>query len=179
MITMSISTMTGDEGQTSLWSGERVDKDSLRVEAYGTVDELNSFLAEAKHHTCEEVSRYILSVQRFLFKVGGQLASKDVQYVEPVSEEDVEKLTKSVHYFEEIVGLKGFVIPGSTIASAKLDICRTIARRAERRIIALSRLEKVPGPVRKYINRLSDFLYIIARYEEFKEKKLLYKNDVE
>ncbi len=172
MITMSISTMTGDGGQTSLWSGERVDKDSLRVEAYGTVDELNSFLGEAKHYTSEEVSQLILSVQRFLFRVGGQLASKDVQYIEPVSEEDVEKLTKGVHRFEEIVGLKGFVIPGSTVASAKLDICRTIARRAERRIIALSRLEKVPDPVR-------DFLYILARYEEFKEKKLLYKNDID
>jgi ATP:cob(I)alamin adenosyltransferase len=121
----------------------------------------------------------MLSVQRFLFRVGGQLASKDVQYVEPVSEEDVEKLTKNVHHFEEIVGLKGFVIPGSTIASAKLDICRTVARRAERKIIALSRLENVPDPVRKYINRLSDFLYILARYEEFKENKLLYKNNVD
>lgn len=68
---MSISTMTGDGGQTSLWSGERVDKDSLRVEAYGTVDELNSFLGEAKHYTSEEVSQLILSVQRFLFRVGG------------------------------------------------------------------------------------------------------------
>jgi ATP:cob(I)alamin adenosyltransferase len=179
MITMSISTMTGDGGQTSLWSGERVDKDSLRVEAYGTVDELNSFLGEAKHYTSEEVSQLILSVQRFLFRVGGQLASKDVQYIEPVSEEDVEKLTKGVHRFEEIVGLKGFVIPGSTVASAKLDICRKIARRAEIRIIALSRLEKVPDPVRKYINRLSDFLYILPRNEEIKENKHLYKNDID
>lgn len=175
---MSISTKTGDAGQTSLWSGERVDKDSLRVEAYGTIDELSSFLSEAKHHTCAEVTAQLLAVQRFLFSVAGQLACKDSQYEEPVREEDVEKLTDAVHRYEKIVKLKNFVIVGSTLASAKLDICRAVARRAERRIISLARLEKVPDPVRKYVNRLSDFLFILARYEEFTAGKLLYKTEV-
>ena len=175
---MSISTGTGDDGKTSLWSGERIEKDSLRVESYGTVDELNSFLGEAKHFVCNEIEAHIINVQRFLFSIAGQLASRDVQYVEPVTEEAIDSLTLLIHRYEAIINLKGFVIPGSTIASAKLDVCRTVARRAERRILALSKTETVPEPVRKYINRLSDFLFILARYEEYLAGKLLYKNDV-
>jgi cob(I)alamin adenosyltransferase len=119
-------------------------------------------------------------VQRFLFRVGGQLASKDVQYIEPVSEEDVEKA------YERRPSLRGDRWPQRIRDSREHGrLCEAghmqndSQESRERRIIALSRLEKVPDPVRKYINRLSDFLYILARYEEFKEKKLLYKNDID
>lgn len=172
---MSITTGSGDKGETSLWSGERVKKDSLRVEAYGTVDELSSFLGEAKHFVSEEIACHIVSLQRFLFKVAGQLASRDMQYAEPIVETDIVAITELIHEFESVVKLEGFVIPGSTIGSSKIDICRTIARRAERRVIALSRVEEIDASLLKYINRLSDLLFVFARYEEFKVGKIVYK----
>ncbi len=172
---MSISTKTGDQGKTSLWSGERVPKDSFRVEAYGTVDELNSLLAEAKHLVKNESTRKtILEIQDDLFRVGGVLASVgDFDY--PITEADPERITGYIHLLEKEVQLKGFVIPGSTIQSAKLDTCRTVARRAERRILTLAENETVPHPLIKYINRLSDLIYMMARYEEKKENKLQLK----
>jgi ATP:cob(I)alamin adenosyltransferase len=175
---LSITTGTGDKGETSLWSGERVNKDSLRVEAYGTVDELSSFLGEAKHFVSEEIGRHIVSIQRFLFKLAGKLASRDMQYVEPIVENDIVAITELVHEFESVVKLDGFVIPGSTIGSSKIDICRTVARRAERRIVALSRVETIDTTLLKYINRLSDLLFIFARYEEYKAGKIVYKKDI-
>ncbi|AEX84939.1 ATP--cobalamin adenosyltransferase [Marinitoga sp. 1135] len=173
---MSISTGGGDKGQTSLWSGERVDKDDARVEAYGTIDELSSFLGEAKHYVKSyKVKDIIHKVQDNLFRVAGELASESKLFVQPITKEDVDEITKLVHYFEDAVQLKGFVIPGTTIQSAKLDICRTIARRAERRIITLSKKNKVNEYLIKYVNRLSDLLFIMARFEEYIEDKIEYK----
>jgi cob(I)alamin adenosyltransferase len=173
---MSISTKTGDKGTTGLWSGERTWKDDLRVEAYGTVDELNSFLGEAKHFTEDkEIFEIIENVQDSLFRVAGQLASKSKQFVELISDNDIDKLTEWVHQYEQQVTLTGFVIPGSTLSSAKLDICRTIARRAERKIISLMRKEDIPDELVKYVNRLSDLLFIMARKEEAVEDKIQHK----
>jgi len=177
-ILLSISTGTGDGGETSLWSGERIEKDSARVEAYGTIDELSSFLGEAMHFSTEEVAHHLVMIQRSLFKAAGQLASKEVDYIEPIEEDDVQSLTELVHRYESELKLDGFVIPGSTVSSSKLDICRTVARRAERRIIALSRTEKVDRLLLKYINRLSDLLFMFARYEEYKAGKIVYKRDI-
>lgn len=172
---MSISTKTGDKGKTSLWSGERVSKNAPRVEAYGTVDELGSHLGEAKHFVkSDKIKEIIVSIQEDLFKVAGSLASTG-EYKYPVTLEDVERLTNHVHDLEQQVPLTGFVIPGSTIQSAKLDICRTIARRAERRILSLDELEKVPEPLRQYMNRLSDLIFMLARFEEKLENKLEFK----
>ena len=155
---MSVSTKTGDKGETSLWTGERIKKNHLRVEAYGTVDELNSTIAEAKHLVkSERVKQVIIEIQNDLFRVAGSLASiGDFAY--PMNPGDVERITKYVYEFEQEVELTGFVIPGSTIQSAKLDTCRTVARRAERRILTLAETETVPEPVRKYVNRLSDLI---------------------
>lgn len=175
---MSISTKSGDKGQTGLWSGERVWKDDVRVDAYGTVDELNSHLGEAKHFVkSKEIFGIIEQLQRELFNVAGQLATKDKEYIESVKQSHVDHLTDMVHQFEKQVELSGFVIPGSTVSSAKLDICRTVARRAERIVIALSKKEMVQELVIQYLNRLSDLLYIMARVEEvgkikFKEKRV-------
>lgn len=174
---MSISTKTGDKGKTSLWSGERVAKNSARVEAYGTVDELNSNLAEAKHLVkSPRVKDMILEIQDDLFRAAGALASSG-EFAYPMLETDVKRITQYVHDFEAEVELTGFVIPGSTPQSAKLDVCRTIARRAERRIITLdeSGTEQIPEPVKKYINRLSDLIYMMARYEEKLAEKLVFK----
>ncbi len=164
---MSISTKTGDKGTTSLWSGERVSKDDLRVEAYGTVDELDSHLGESKHYVkIERVKEIIERVQNDLMKVMGELASLSKEYSLPLKLEDINWLTDCVHSFEVDVQLKGFVIPGNTIQSAKLDICRTITRRAERRIIELSHESEVNTLVIQYMNRLSDLCFIMARAEE-------------
>jgi ATP:cob(I)alamin adenosyltransferase len=172
---MSISTKTGDKGKTSLWSGERIDKNSSRVEAYGTIDELNSHLAEAKHLVkSKKIKQMIVEIQNDLFQAAGALASTE-EFAYPVHTEDVERITNYVHDFEKEVKLTGFVIPGSTLQSAKLDVCRTIARRAERRILTLAETENVPEPVRKYVNRLSDLIYMMARFEEKLQNKLEFK----
>lgn len=174
---MSISTKTGDKGTTGLWTGERVKKNSQRVEAYGTVDELNSFLAEAKHLVkSEEVRKIIAEIQDDLFRVAGSLASLG-DYAHPVTLAHVDRITDYVHDFEKRVTLTGFVIPGATVQSAKLDVCRTIARRAERRILDLDETESnsVPEPLKKYMNRLSDLIYMLARFEEKLENKLEFK----
>jgi ATP:cob(I)alamin adenosyltransferase len=174
---MSITTKTGDTGETGLWSGQRISKDDLRVECYGTLDELNSFLGEAKHYVkSAEVHKIIEQVQKDLFKVAGELATKDIPFVDPVSEMETDEMTAQIHNFESKVELTGFVLPGSIISSAKLDICRTIARKAERRIITLSRHEKIPATIIKYVNRLSDLIYIMARFEEKMEGKIRLKN---
>ncbi|MFA6507328.1 MAG: cob(I)yrinic acid a,c-diamide adenosyltransferase [Treponemataceae bacterium] len=174
---MSLVTKSGDDGTTSLWSGERIGKDELRVECYGTIDELNSFLGDARHVVKTDLAaKYLDEIQEDLFRVAGTLATRgETAYVQPVYEEDVERLTNWVYELEKMVPLSGFVIPGSTPGSAKLDICRTVCRRAERRIVALARIEPIDTFTRHYVNRLADFLFMIARYEEQSEGAIRFK----
>ena len=107
----------------------------------------------------------------------GQLASKSSPFPKPVTPVEIDKLTALVHDFEQRVDLKGFVIPGSTVPSAKLDVCRVIARRAERRIVTLAKTEEIPAEILQYVNRLSDFFFILARWIEKKENALVYVNN--
>lgn len=174
---MSIATKTGDDGTTGLWSGERIGKDELRVECYGTVDELNSFLGLARRAVeTERAAELIDALQEDLFRVAGALATRgESTYAQPVCEDDVDRITLWVHELEAAVSLSGFVIPGSTEASARLDVCRTVCRRAERRIVALSRREAVDGPTRRFVNRLSDLLFMLARLEEASAGAIRYK----
>ncbi|MDI3504497.1 MAG: cob(I)alamin adenosyltransferase [Candidatus Cloacimonadota bacterium] len=174
---MSITTQGGDQGQTSLYTGERVAKNNLRVEAYGTLDELDAFLGEAKHHVAdEEVYELLIQTHNLLYRVMGELATPDGSYQMPLCAEEVEAITNTIHHYEGKVNLKGFVIPGSCIASAHLDICRTVARRAERRVIALAQEADISAVLLKYVNRLSDFFYILARYLEDQAGVLRYKS---
>ncbi len=159
-------TRTGDAGTTGLWSGERVGKDDLRVEAYGTIDELSAQLAVAKHQLPAERGELLEKIQNDLFKVAGMLATRGGVYVHPLTSDEVGFLEQLIHGLEERVTLHGFCIPGMTPIAAQLDLCRTVARRAERRIIALDRVESVSEPLRCYVNRVSDFLYLLARFEE-------------
>jgi ATP:cob(I)alamin adenosyltransferase len=173
---MSISTKTGDKGTTSLWSGQRVRKDSLRVEAYGTIDELDSHLSEALFYIETPLTRqYLDLIQQKLYRVMGQLATKDKEFVAPILPGDVEEITALVHHLEADVRLTGFVKTGRIVSSAKLDICRTIIRRGERRILELHQTEEVDENLRMLINRLSDLIFIMARYEEKLVGKLEYK----
>lgn len=173
---MSITTKGGDKGQTSLFSGERVWKDDLRVDAYGSLDELDAHIGDAKHMLEDAVMQEMLTdLQNRLYRAMGQLATVSAEFPLPICIEDVERLTNAIHEFEALTPITGFVVPGSTPASAKLDICRTIARRAERRVIALSRQEEVDPVLLGFVNRLSDFFYIMARRVEDKQGALTYK----
>jgi len=169
---MSISTKSGDKGKTSLWSGERVAKNSIRVEAYGTIDELNSYLGETKHYVkLERVKEIIEEIQHDLFRVGGSLATIG-EFKKTIEKQHVDRITDLVHEFEKEFEFKGFVVPGMTVQSAKLDVARTISRRAERRVLSLADTTEISEEVKKYVNRLSDLIYILARVEEKAEGKL-------
>jgi len=164
---MSITTKGGDKGQTSLYSGERVWKDDLRVDAYGSLDELDAMIGECKHHiTNHAIKELLLNVQNCLYRVMGQLATKNGEYPYHICDKDVELITGIIHDFESKLQLQGFVIQGSTLPSAQLDICRTVARRAERRVIALAHAEEIAPDLLSYVNRLSDLFFVCARFVE-------------
>ena len=166
---MKIYTKTGDKGQTSLYDGTRVYKDSLRVESYGTVDELNSSIGFAmKFIDDEEMVEKLKKIQMRLFFVAGELATvEEGKYKYKVREEDIVALEEIIDVcLPEISGEDKFIIPGSSKASAALHVSRTICRRAERRILTLKREEPVSDVLLKFVNRLSDVLYTYARYLE-------------
>lgn len=172
---MSIVTRTGDEGMTSLWSGERVWKDDLRVEAYGTVDELSSCLGLARHQVrLPETVAEIELIQRSLVRVAGELASRGQPFTRPINSHDEAELSEKVAELEERIVLTGFVVPGMTPGSAALDLARTVCRRAERRIVALARESEVSDSLRQWLNRLSDYLFMLARAEEEAEGKITF-----
>ncbi|MBM4403031.1 MAG: cob(I)yrinic acid a,c-diamide adenosyltransferase [Candidatus Cloacimonetes bacterium] len=173
---MSITTKTGDQGTTSLYSGECIGKGEIRVESYGTLDELDAHIGEARHYIePEEIRQILTDLQNRLSRSMGELASISQTYPYPICLKDVDELTALVYRFEAEVDLSGFVIPGMTLASAKLDICRTIARRAERRIAELAQKEPVPPEIQQFVNRLSDLFYIMARRLEQHCGVLTYK----
>ncbi len=165
---MSISTKRGDSGQTGLAGGIRVSKSSLRVEAYGTVDELNTVLGLARSHCGNEDLRDRTKlIQRELFRIGSGLAtppeSKKPQV--PITVEMVEALTSQVHEIESIEGLlSDWSLPGEHPAGAAFDVARTVCRRAERCVVRLIEAgETVEPNILAYLNRLSDLLWLFAR----------------
>lgn len=174
---MTIYTKTGDRGSTSLFDNKRVPKDHIRVESYGTIDELNSFLGLAKNYVeDEEMYNLIENIQNKLFTVGAYLATEDSDKIKyHIQEKDVEDLEKIIDtYMGKLKDVKGFIVPGSCKKSAYLHVARTICRRAERRIITLSHEVEIDQLVIKYINRLSDCLYALARYSEGREVSVKY-----
>ena len=167
----SIYTRTGDEGETSLGGGQRVPKDSARVAAYGTVDELNSAIGVAVAHGLTPRLREILSViQNELFHLGTDLAfreeDKRAYRLPQIEERHVTQLEQWIDEMIEATGsLKNFILPGGSIGAAQLHVARTICRRAERAVLTLAREEPIGGLVMPYLNRLSDLLFMMARYE--------------
>ena len=165
---MSISTMRGDGGQTSLAGGVRVSKASARVETYGTIDELNSTMGFARS-ICEdvEIAAFVKSVQQELFKIGSALATpiespKPQIVIDPAL---VERLTAEVHRIEGIEGvLADWSIPGEHAAAAAFDVARTVCRRAERALVRLQEAGvAVPPAMLAFVNRLSDLLWLFGR----------------
>jgi len=166
---MKIYTKTGDNGQTSLYDGKRVKKDDIRVESYGTIDELNSMLGLARNFIEDnEIVEIIYDIQRELFNVAGELATENSEkFKEKVTEEQINYLEEIIDtYLEKIPQMDKFIIPGTNKASASLHVARTICRRAERRILTLKNEEQVRDILIKYVNRLSDTIYALSRYLE-------------
>lgn len=170
-----IYTRLGDAGDTGLAGGQRVGKDSLRLEAYGTVDELNAFVGLACV-TCQELEASKLDamaailkrVQHELFNLGSILATLP-QDVHPrqarVTEADIAQLEHEIDAMnEDLPALRSFVLPGGTRLNAELHAARTICRRAERLVVALARKEEVPAEAIRYLNRLSDALFVWSRW---------------
>jgi cob(I)alamin adenosyltransferase len=169
-----IYTRAGDKGKTGLLSGERIDKADPRVEAYGTVDELGTFLGVAKVHASKRIAGNIHEIQQKLFLINSELATNSesldvdspLRKLERVNAEDVVYLERIADELsEELPLLKNFVIPGGTKASAFLHVCRTVCRRAERRIVLFANSYPVNDELIRYINRLSDLLFVMSRYE--------------
>lgn len=175
---MVIYTKTGDKGKTSLFDDKRVSKDDIRVESYGTIDELGSFMGLAKNYVeDEEMYDFIHSIQNKLFTVATNLATEDaLKVAHYIVQEDIDSLEKIIDiYMGKLNNPKGFIVAGSSKGSGYLHVSRTVCRRAERRIITLSNYAIVDPLVIKYVNRLSDTLYAMARYSEEKEVKVEYK----
>lgn len=165
---MKIYTKTGDKGQTSLYDGTRIDKDNLRVECYGILDELNSYIGLCTNYAKNEDKDILRDIQIKLFSISAELATKrEGLYKNIVTEDDIHNLENIIDsYIEKIDKIDAFIVPGTSLISANLHIARTICRKAERRIFSLSKIEYVNPLLLKYVNRLSDVIYAIARYNE-------------
>ncbi|URL57938.1 cob(I)yrinic acid a,c-diamide adenosyltransferase [Luteibacter flocculans] len=158
-----IYTRTGDDGSTGLGDGSRTGKDSLRVTAYGTVDELNSAIGMviASDKVGDDVREALFQVQHELFDLGGELCIPGMAMIQAA---DVDRLETVLDGFNaDLPPLKDFILPGGGMAAASCHLARTICRRAEREVVALARVETVRPEAQHYLNRLSDLLFVIAR----------------
>lgn len=166
---MKIYTKTGDKGMTSLIGGKRVPKNSVRLESYGTVDELNSYLGMIRSFSLDKVvTDELIQIQSRLFDVGGHLATdpedQPLKMQLGVKGSDIEILEKAIDRMDaEVPPMKYFVLPGGNQQISFCHIARTVCRRAERRILDLTVEAEVDDLVIKYINRLSDYLFILSR----------------
>jgi cob(I)alamin adenosyltransferase len=163
-----VYTRQGDTGSTALAGGQRVPKDSLRIEAYGTVDELNAAVGVARADAPEALAKILLRVQHELFNLGSILATlpEDVHPKQArVTDGDVARLESEMDAMNaELAPLRSFVLPGGSRLNAELHVCRTVCRRAERSCVALARAETVPPETVRYLNRLSDAFFVWSRW---------------
>lgn len=174
---MNIYTKGGDKGSTSLFDNVRVSKDDIRVESYGTIDELGAFLGLAKNYVDDkELYDKIYEIQNKLFTVATNLATEDsTKVMHYIVEQDIKDLEDIVDYYMGKLGNPtGFIVNGSGKKSAYLHVARTVCRRAERNIVTLTKHANVDPLVVKYVNRLSDAIYAMARYSEENESSVKY-----
>jgi len=168
-MTFRIYTKTGDKGETSLIGGVRVPKYHLRIESYGTVDELNSYLGLiADTYKSAEMNNVLHEIQDRLFTIGSVLASdpeKSKMKIPDVHESDIEFLESHIDKMDDqLPQLKSFILPGGNIVASHCHIARCICRRAERLVVHLSSETEVPDVIIRYLNRLSDYLFTLARF---------------
>lgn len=167
---MKIYTKTGDSGTTALFAGGRVPKHHLRVEAYGTIDELNSLLGVVRaSQPSQQTDAWLETVQNQLFHLGADLAtppSAKSSWVTRIGEDEIKWLEAGIdHMTEQLPPLRNFVLPGGSPAAAQLQVARAVCRRAERIMTALDENAEIGPIVLAYVNRLSDWLFVLARYE--------------
>lgn len=185
-----IYTKTGDTGETSLVSGNRVLKGNVRIETYGEVDELNSHLGMVavyldQHNELKKEKDVIQGIQNHLFNLGSNLAcekeNREKYKLPYLTQEDIEHLEKNIdRYNEELPKLSNFILPGGTLAASQVHVARTVCRRVERKLVSYNQEfpEETPDLAIKYINRLSDYLFTLARFVNFslKIEEVLWKN---
>ncbi|NLO69815.1 MAG: cob(I)yrinic acid a,c-diamide adenosyltransferase [Porphyromonadaceae bacterium] len=180
---MKIYTKSGDKGTTGLIGGTRVSKSDIRLEAYGTVDELNAQIGvlislELK----DELKEFLLNIQNLLFTVGSNLATDtlrtEFRQASVMRDEFITSIEKEIDRLDQnLPPLEQFILPGGSRVSAQCHVCRTVARRAERRIIEMNETYPVDSKLVIYVNRLSDFFFILARYllKEDNMKEIFWK----
>lgn len=171
-----IYTRGGDKGQTSLGDGERVSKTNPRVEAYGDVDEVNAVIGLVRLHTSGEHDAMLSRIQNDLFDLGADLCTPEKENPKypplRIVQEQVDRLEREIDRLNgEMSPLTSFILPGGSAASSYLHLARTVCRRAERRMVALADSEPVNPVAIAYINRLSDFLFVLGRFLNDKGKK--------
>ena len=158
-----VTTKTGDQGDTSLGDGSRVSKDNVCIHCFGSIDELNASIGFAKVLISKSHENDLISIQNDLLNIGGELSIPTVE--EPLLKEErvgfLEKRIESIN--KQLPPLEEFIIPGGSEISARLHLARSICRRAERDIISLNNTEKLSTVIIKYVNRLSDYLFVLAR----------------
>ncbi len=171
---MKIYTKTGDDGTTSLFGGKRVLKDDDRVEAYGEIDELNSLIGLSLSFVLSQnVKKDLELIQNQLFRIGAFLATpiedrNKLKHIENISDEDILFFEKRIDFYDDkLPVLKNFILPGGSVSAGFLHFARTVCRRCERKIVKFASKEEGDKIYIKYFNRLSDFLFVIARYENY------------
>ncbi len=181
---MKIYTKTGDEGHTKLIGGRSARKDNQRFHAYGSIDELNAFLGLTISKLNEDKEKYeeivleLTNIQHELFDAGSDLADPDNKIELRITEDNVAYLEKRIDvYNNELPKVEKFILPGGSQAASLLHICRTITRRSERHMVSVMQDEKIPHATYKYINRLSDYFFTLARYVNYLEdgKEIFYE----
>jgi cob(I)alamin adenosyltransferase len=171
---MKIYTKTGDKGQTSLFGGKRVEKHHIKLEAYGTIDELNSHIGLLRDFSDESLASFLIDIQMNLFNIGSHLATpkdndKLISLLPSISNDFVLDLEKKIDEIDATLPeLKHFVLPGGAKEVSHCHIARTVCRRAERHVSHLSEFEEVDNIILVYLNRLSDYLFILSRAFEVK-----------
>lgn len=166
---MKIYTKKGDEGQTGLYGGERVSKDHARIRTYGTLDELNAVvgLVLSDSSLPPELRARLVRIQSELFTLGAELATPRGKELKMtlLAEADVTRLEGEIDQMEtQLPPLKSFILPGGSVGAAQLHLARTVSRRAERELVVLHRAEPVRPTVLQYLNRISDYFFVCARY---------------
>ena len=171
-----VYTKRGDKGETDLLGGSAARKDSLKVESYGCIDETSSFIGLARYYTKNKVIKERLKeIQNKLLGLGGFLASDDKgkeMMKDQIKEEDIKLLEEYIdEYNQKLPPLTHFILPGDDEVAAYFHVARTVVRRAERRIVSLAAQEDLNPLIQKYVNRLSDLMFVLARYSEEVENK--------
>jgi len=157
-----IYTRTGDDGTTDLGNGERIDKTNIRIDVMGDLDELNSLIGVlGSSGVIDNVSSHLLDIQHRLFDIGGELAIPGSAVINSIHVDSLEKIIDT--YNEDLPALKEFILPGGSLSASICHLARSVCRRAERNLVAISRNEYINPESLRYINRLTDLLFVLAR----------------